>query len=371
MSLFLPRALPKVAPALRHRPIPRIPLRSTRCFSTTPRARVPDEAAHDTAGLITSMSDAFLHLPEQLHLSSYTTSIVLATICLRVALTVPMQIWQRRRTARLKNYVTPEAREFGRICAVQLRDEYRRAGRSYEDYVKEFQRRASRLNANSGSQLMLHVQTKKNQKMLYRKYNCRPIPTILGPILVNSPVLISVTVMLRETCLRAVTVLQSNTPPLWATSLDPAVIPTSTLAEKHLPILIEFAKEGCLWSPSLADTDPSMLLPLLAGLAFLSNTELSAGVRNAYAEIQQSKPEQTPKGTSTQPPPQPIRRKQPGQVIRHASTMPQQALTKRGLLDAGRDSITMGLRGLSLVMVVIGSYQPTVGPSSLSFVHPS
>lgn len=143
--MAMPRGLHLLAPALRRRNA-----QSSRPFSASATSRLPNElqgsvdnAVESQAGLIFQMSDHFLQLPELLHLPSYTSSIVVTTLALRFAFTVPMQIWQRKRTARLKNLVTPEARAFNKTCSLDLRSEYRRLGKNYDEYVAEFNRRVS------------------------------------------------------------------------------------------------------------------------------------------------------------------------------------------------------------------------------------
>jgi len=180
---------------------------------------------------------------------------------------------------------------------------------------------------------------------------------------------------LRETCYRAYDVLQPKTPPAWVTPFDSE---TPLISETEVSALLQFSKEACLWSPSLADTDPSMLLPLLAGLASLCNTELSAGVRNAYAQMRQDpaaatdleSTRESKRGNSTQPPPQALYKTH----ARHASTTSttaaaQQEANRKSLVNARTDGITNGLRGLSIALIIFGCTQPTVGLFSLQ-LHP-
>lgn len=89
------------------------------------------------------LSNALLSMPSSLSLS-YLAFIPIATIIYRTLLTLPFNIWQRRRIARFANDVLPLVKKEQARIALETRADCRRAGKSYEEYQKEFQKRVGR-----------------------------------------------------------------------------------------------------------------------------------------------------------------------------------------------------------------------------------
>lgn len=85
--------------------------------------------------LLSLSSDGFLALPHTLGIASYAVTIVLLTLLLRCSITVPVTIWQRKRVKRVQDLVVPAAKQWLASAKYSLRAEYRRAGKSYEEYV--------------------------------------------------------------------------------------------------------------------------------------------------------------------------------------------------------------------------------------------
>jgi len=142
MSFFVPRSAPFCRSAIRYIPPSAIAARAFSVKSLLPTELLQTIDQHN--GVINTLSDAFLHLPQHLPFDgSYTSTIIFVTVCLRLSFTVPMQVWQRKRTARLKNIVAPALKAFSKKCAIDLRSEYRRAGKGYEEYVAKYKRRVS------------------------------------------------------------------------------------------------------------------------------------------------------------------------------------------------------------------------------------
>lgn len=96
-----------------------------------------------TSGLMHSASNAFLELPHLLGGTSYAATIVLLTLFLRSSITLPMIIWQRRRIRRVQELVVPAAKEWMSSAKYALRAEFRKANKSYEQYVTTLNARVS------------------------------------------------------------------------------------------------------------------------------------------------------------------------------------------------------------------------------------
>lgn len=99
-----------------------------------PPAVVPDPT------YLEPLSTIFLSLPPTLSLS-YAAFIPLFTILYRTATTLPVVLWQRRRTRRFAELVIPRLKKEQGELALKTRDECRRLGKSYEEYQKVFQKR--------------------------------------------------------------------------------------------------------------------------------------------------------------------------------------------------------------------------------------
>ncbi|KAK4047620.1 hypothetical protein OIV83_005278 [Microbotryomycetes sp. JL201] len=208
-------------------------------------------------------STVLLSLPPSLHLS-YALFIPLWTLLLRSSTTLPLTLWQRARTRKFADKVLPLIRQAQHRISLQTRDECRRAAKSYEEYQKEFQKRA-----------------KAEAKRIARQHNASPMVTLLVPPLLHLPIFISMTLIIRDACQRASTTL-SLTPSSF-TQLLANVETESTLTSTALAHLQEFATTPLYWCPSLILPDSTMMLPLAVGLAALANVEVSAKTRKANA----------------------------------------------------------------------------------------
>ncbi|GAA5913795.1 hypothetical protein JCM6882_007701 [Rhodosporidiobolus microsporus] len=206
------------------------------------------------------LSAIFLSLPPTLHLS-YAAFIPLFTILYRSTTTLPITLWQRRRTRRFAEEVLPLVRkEQGRI-ALETRDECRRAGKSFEEYQKVFEKKA-----------------KAAAHALARKHRCSPRLTLFLPPLTHVPIFITATLVLRDACARASAALPISPDAL------PSLIsasPSSLLSPTALAHLHDLAATPLWWCPSLVLPDPTMFLPLAVGVAALLNVEVTAQTRRA------------------------------------------------------------------------------------------
>jgi len=103
-----------------------------------PPATIPDPT------FLEPLSTVFLSLPPTFSLS-YATLIPLFTLFYRSLTTLPVVLWQRRRTRRFAELVIPKLKKQQGELALKTRDECRRLGKSYEEYQKVFQKRVSSL----------------------------------------------------------------------------------------------------------------------------------------------------------------------------------------------------------------------------------
>lgn len=88
------------------------------------------------AHLIEDAAEAFLSLPDTLGGGSFTTILVFFTLFLRLSITVPITVWQRKRVRKVTELVIPEVKAWGEKAKYTLRTEFRRAGKDYEEYTK-------------------------------------------------------------------------------------------------------------------------------------------------------------------------------------------------------------------------------------------
>ncbi|GAA6038133.1 hypothetical protein JCM8097_007563 [Rhodosporidiobolus ruineniae] len=212
------------------------------------------------------LSAVFLSLPPSLSLS-YATFIPLFTLFYRSTTTLPVTLWQRRRTRRFTDVVLPLVkREQGRI-ALETRDECRRAGKSYEEYQQVFQKRA-----------------REAAHALARRYRCSPRLTLILPPLIHIPIFITATLALRDACTRALSALSISPDALPALLSAEGSSMSSLLTPEALAHLHELSSTPLLWCPSLVLPDPTMFLPLSVGLAALLNVEVTARTRRAVVE---------------------------------------------------------------------------------------
>jgi hypothetical protein len=118
-----------------------LPSHRTR-FQSTLTAPLPESIA--SSSTLTGLSDLFLKLPELLPgNASYTACIVALCLTLRFGVTLPVAIWQRKRTDRLHKIVGPLMHDWAMNERYALRVRFRPLGKSYEEYQKEFKRLVS------------------------------------------------------------------------------------------------------------------------------------------------------------------------------------------------------------------------------------
>lgn len=85
-------------------------------------------------------SSLMLSLPPALSLS-YTLFIPLITLFIRTTTTLPLTIWQRARTRKFAEVVMPLIRASQTKTSLIVRDECRRAGKTFEEYQEAYKKR--------------------------------------------------------------------------------------------------------------------------------------------------------------------------------------------------------------------------------------
>ncbi|GAA5966507.1 hypothetical protein JCM3765_007593 [Sporobolomyces pararoseus] len=234
-----------------------------------PPASIPDPT------LLEPLSTLFLSLPPSLSLS-YATFIPLLTIFYRSLTTLPVVLWQRKRTRRFTELVIPRLKKQQMELALKTRDECRRLGKSYQEYQTTFKKRAKTLAYS-----------------LAKEFNCSPRLTLILPPLIHIPIFITATLTLRDACTRALSTLS-------LTSTDLPIEESSYLTQTGLNHLQELSSTSFLWCPSLILPDPTMFLPLGVGIISLLNVELSAKNRLNQTEKAESTLNQTPNTTTSE-----------------------------------------------------------------------
>lgn len=110
---------------------------------------------------------------------------------------------------------------------------------------------------------------------LLREYRCSPLPTILGPLVVQIPLFILMSVVIRQ---------GAEPPTFFSSELLPWYSPSefdATRFADHRAILAEKGMDAETLSllsqkagPTLADRDPTMIAPIAIGMLTMLNVEL-------------------------------------------------------------------------------------------------
>ncbi|GAA6023619.1 hypothetical protein JCM8202_005830 [Rhodotorula sphaerocarpa] len=212
--------------------------------------------------LFEPLSAAFLSLPPTLSLS-YAAFVPLFTILYRSCTTLPVTFWQQARIRRFRDLATPVLKRELAVVALETRADCRRAGKSFEEYQAEYKKRAKAMTYT-----------------VARKFKCSPRLTLFLPPLAHIPLLVTFSLVLRDACARAESVL-AVAPSNLGSLLEAS--PASGLTATGLAHLHELASTPLGWCPSLILPDPTMLLPLAVGLSALLNVEVNQRTRRAVA----------------------------------------------------------------------------------------
>ncbi|GFZ43210.1 hypothetical protein JCM24511_00929 [Saitozyma sp. JCM 24511] len=141
------------------------------------------------------------------------STIILLTLLFRTGATLPATLWQRARVHRTRELVVPEMRRINGELAGKVARECRAKGMGYEEYKKE----------------------------LKRQHRTHPLPTLLAPLAIHIPLLVTLSLSIR----RAVETPGSD-----------------------------WASEAFWWIDKMGEVDTTGILPVVGGVVAMINAEL-------------------------------------------------------------------------------------------------
>lgn len=90
--------------------------------------------------LIHPLSEALLSIPHPL---GYGTTLILLTLIVRTAFTLPVSLWQKKRAKKMQIVVAPEMKIINEHLAETVAKECRKKGVGYAEYLIELRRQVS------------------------------------------------------------------------------------------------------------------------------------------------------------------------------------------------------------------------------------
>lgn len=242
---------------------------------------------------------AILHLPEGTP-HAYALAIAITTVLLRSAVTLPITLWQRRRTRRMVQLVAPQWAQLKQTLPISVAKRCRKEGKSYEAYEKELQKEVRQegllyaaaaettttlyrfsLTLCSNPTIPRHAQLKTHLKALTRQHKCSAAPTLLAPLAVHLPLFITVSLALRTALLAPGSLLAAETIPWWSPPPE-----LQARFEASAKVLLGRGIEGdalaqltSIRGPTLNETDKTMAGPIGLGLLSMINVELGQWLR--------------------------------------------------------------------------------------------
>lgn len=198
----------------------------------------------------------------------YTLSVIALTLSLRSLISVPLTLWQRKRNDRLTKIVMPEWQVWQKQIPASI---WQRQNLSTAP-TPEQERHVVRQIQKSLSQKWRH---------LISLYKCSPMKTTLTSLAIHVPLFVVVSLLLRQGAILPDTPLVQELVPWWSPNEEFAAQSAATrqvLMDKGLdPSLADrLTKIG---GPTLADRDPTFIMPLTCGSINMINVELSTWTR--------------------------------------------------------------------------------------------
>lgn len=256
---------------------------------------------------------------------AYAVSLVVATIALRTAVTLPVTLWQRARTRRMAEVVGPQWEELKRDLPVDVGRRCRVQRKSHAEYKSE-----------------LEKEMRSQLKALLKRNRCTPWPTIAIPLAVNVPLFVCVSLAIRTALLTPGSLIAIETIPWWSAPPD-----LMAKFEASAKILQARGIEGealqkltMMQGPTLSEVDKTMATPIGLGLLTLINVELGQWLRKPLLEGP---------GTSEQP------REEVDQLERRRRKAREQ---RRGVNALRSVVIGNTLRAASIAFIVVASQAP-------------
>ncbi|EPQ27485.1 uncharacterized protein PFL1_05023 [Pseudozyma flocculosa PF-1] len=213
-------------------------------------------------------------LADTLHITgpyAHAISIFALAFAVRTVFTLPMTLWQRRRTQRMTELVVPEWTAYKASAPTVVRARCRRAGKSYEEFQKELQ-----------------ADLKAKIRDLLRQHRCSPVPSFLAPLAVHLPVFLMLSALIRQSAMLPGSPFAAEVLPWWSPSPEMAAqfkASASILADRGMEPELIAKLQGTQGGPTLADRDNTMIGPVSLGMLTMTNVELTSWSRRAMAKL--------------------------------------------------------------------------------------
>ncbi|GHJ86047.1 hypothetical protein NliqN6_2449 [Naganishia liquefaciens] len=216
---------------------------------------------------LTSLSELLLAHP----LPTYTSTIVLLTLGVRTAFTLPATVWARQRMQRMRELVRPEMQRVNDRLAVEVARESKRKRLGYDEYKKE-----------------LKKQLATAQSALFKQHHCHPLATALVPPLIHIPIFLLLSLTIRQA-----SALATPQP------IDLSSASAASAAPIPAADYTAFASEHVGWLTSLVEPDPRMIIPFAIGLMAFTNVEVMQNWRRAGSHAVVEAAPTTPTASAT------------------------------------------------------------------------
>lgn len=193
----------------------------------------------------------------------YTYSVMGMTVILRSLVTLPVAFWQKRRTDRLSNIVLPEFRVWKQQIPASIWHRASMEGSPSPEDEQQVQRK-------------IRKSLSQKWKHLIMLYNCSPTKTAFVSMAIHIPLFLMVSWLLRQGAVLDATPLINEIIPWWSPDEIFSIQAENTrqlLLDKGLdPGLADRLTK--LGGPTLADRDPTFIMPLVCGSLNMVNVEI-------------------------------------------------------------------------------------------------
>lgn len=200
---------------------------------------------------------------------AYVISIIVATIAMRTAITLPVTIWQRARTRRMTEIVGPKWEQMKRDLPIDVGRRCRVQKKTHAEYKIELQKTL-----------------KTELRILMKKNKCAPLATLLFPLAANIPLFLCASFAIRTALITQGSSIGAEVVPWWSPPAD-----LMAKFEEGAKILQARGLEGealqkltTMQGPTLADRDKTMFGPIGLGMLTLINVELGQWLRKPLIE---------------------------------------------------------------------------------------
>ena len=233
-------------------------------------------AVSATLGWLDPLARHMVSFPEYMGLLDvglaypYTYSVVALTMAMRSFVSIPLAIWQHRRNDRYAQVVLPEWRAWQKQIPANVIQQHQPA--DGEQVSMETKRLVSR-------KIQRRLSEKWNR--LIALYHCSPARTMMTSLALHIPLFVLMMALLRQGAVLPGTPFAQELIPWWTPDQEFAAHSAATrqiLLDKGLdPGLADRLTK--LGGPTLADRDPTYIMPLICGSLNMVNVELTAWTR--------------------------------------------------------------------------------------------